>query len=145
MVTNQEKSALSPKQCTMSQVNHNDGKSTWTALWIASAPTLFSRSGPQQQLAVCRPQKNAPMKKWYRKLRQFWGQRQIVLQKRYQIVREALESVYHPRKRLCWWIKSNFAQKLFYQLSPGLIGWCVIYIYWRVYILAASYYSSKFC
>ena len=39
----------------------------------------------------------------------FWGQRQIVLQKRHWIVREALKSVYHPRRRLCWWIKSNFA------------------------------------
>ena len=29
----------------MSQVSHNDGKTTWIALWIASAPTLFSRSG----------------------------------------------------------------------------------------------------
>ena len=29
--------------------------------------------------------------------------------KRHQIVREALESVYQPRRRLCGWIKSNFA------------------------------------
>ena len=26
--TNEEKSALSPKQCTVSQGNHNDGKTT---------------------------------------------------------------------------------------------------------------------
>ena len=29
--------------------------------------------------------------------------------KRHQIVREMLESVYDPRRRLCWWIKSNFS------------------------------------
>ena len=29
--------------------------------------------------------------------------------KRHWVVREALESVYHPRRRLYWWIKSNFA------------------------------------
>ena len=29
--------------------------------------------------------------------------------KKDRIVREVLESVYHPRRRLCWWIKSNFA------------------------------------
>ena len=38
----------------------------------------------------------------------FWGQRQTVLQKRHQIVREALELVYHLWRRLCWWIKLNF-------------------------------------
>ena len=93
------KSALLPRQCTVSQVDHNDGKTTWTALWIASAPTLFSRPGPQWLLAVCRPQKNAtgerdlaPTKKWYRKLRRILKLRQIVLQKRHCIVREVLES-----------------------------------------------------
>ena len=59
IATNEEKSALSPRQCTMSQVDRNDGKITWLALQIASTSTLFSRSGPQWQLAVCRPQKNA--------------------------------------------------------------------------------------
>ena len=63
-------------------------KTTWIALWIASTPTLLSRSGPQQLLAVCRPQKNAPGKEiwlqWRSDIRNrdvFWGQRQIVLQK----------------------------------------------------------------
>ena len=67
-------------------------------------------------LAVYRPQKNAPGKEiwlqWRSDIRKwgvFWGQRQIVQQKRHWIVREALESVYHPKKRLCWWIKLNFA------------------------------------
>ena len=51
--TNQErKGNLSPRQCTMSQVDHNNDKITWIALWIASAPTLFSRSGPQWILSV---------------------------------------------------------------------------------------------
>ena len=58
----EEKSALSPRQCTMSQVSCNDSKITWIALRIASAPTLFYRSGPQQLQAVCRAQKNAPGK-----------------------------------------------------------------------------------
>ena len=39
----------------------------------------------------------------------FWGQKQTVLQERHRIGREALESEYQPRTRLCWWIKSNFA------------------------------------
>ena len=56
----------------------------------------------------------------------FRGQKQIVQQKRHRIVREALESVYHPRRRLCWWIKLNFAKKLlFYLLGLWLIEWCV--------------------
>ena len=108
--------ALSPRQCTMSRVDHNDSKTTWIALQIAFAPTLFSRSGPQRLLAVFRPQKNAPGKEIWLQWRSdienwdtFWDQRQIVLQKRHQIVWEALELVYHPRTRLCWWIKSNFA------------------------------------
>ena len=117
MATNEEeKSTLSPRQCTMSQVDRDDGKTTWIALRIASTPTLFSWSSPQQLPAVCRPQKNAPEKKMWLQWRSdignwgvFWGQRQIVLQKSHQIVREALESVYHPRRRLCWRIKSNFA------------------------------------
>ena len=32
-----------------------------------------------------------------------------IKQKKHQIVREALESVYHPRRRLWRWIKLNFA------------------------------------
>ena len=84
----EEKSALSPRQCTMSQVNCNDSKTTWIALRIASAPTLFSRSVPQWLLAVFRPQKNAPGKEIWLQWRSefgnrdvFWGQRQIVLKK----------------------------------------------------------------
>ena len=46
----------------ISLVNHNNGKTIWITLQIASAPTLFSRSGPQQLLAICRLQKNAPGK-----------------------------------------------------------------------------------
>ena len=79
----------------------------WIALWMASTPALFSRFGPQRLLSFCRPLKNAPGKEiWFqwrsdiRKWGVFWDQRQIVLQKRHQIVRVALESVYHPRKRL---------------------------------------------
>ena len=119
MIPNEkEKSSLSPRQCTVSQVNRNDSKTTWIALQIASACTLFSRSGPQQQLAVCRPQKNVPSKEIWLQWRSdignwgvFWGQRQIVYQKEHWIVKEALESVYHPRRRLCGRIKSNFAMR----------------------------------
>ena len=99
MATNkEEKSALSPRQYTLSQVNRNDGKTTWIALWIASAPHphLYSPDlVPQQLLAVFRHQKNAPgkdlapMKKWYQKLRP----KTNCSTKRYRIVREALKSV----------------------------------------------------
>ena len=54
--------ALSPRQCNVSQVDRNTGKTTRIALRIASTPTLFFRSSPQQLWAVCRPQKNAPGK-----------------------------------------------------------------------------------
>ena len=106
----EEKSALS-----LSRVDRNDCKPTWIALRIASAPTLYSRSGPQRLLAAYRPQKNALGKEIWFPWRNdignchvFWGQRQIVLQKRHRVVWEALKSVYHPKRRLCWWIRSNF-------------------------------------
>ena len=38
-----KKSALSPRQCTVSQVDHNNGKTTWITLRTASGPTLLSR------------------------------------------------------------------------------------------------------
>ena len=105
-----KKSAFSLRSCTISQVDCNDGESTWTALQIASTPTLFFRSGPQWLLAVCRLQKNASEKEiWLQWISDignwgvFWGQRQIFLQKRHRNVREALESVYHSRKRLDEW------------------------------------------
>ena len=41
-----KKRALSLRQSTMSQVDYNDGKTTWIALRMASAPSLFFRSGP---------------------------------------------------------------------------------------------------
>ena len=70
------KSALSPRRCTVSQVVCNNDKTTWTALRIAFTPTLFSRSGPQWLLAVCRSQKNAPGKEiwlqWRSDIRN-WG------------------------------------------------------------------------
>ena len=84
----EEKSALSSRQITMSQVDRNDGKTTWTSLQIASATTLFSRSGPQRLLAVCRPQKNASGKEIWLQWSDignwvvFWDQRLIVLQKK---------------------------------------------------------------
>ena len=37
-----KKSALSQRQCTVSQVDHNDSKTTWIALQIASAPPPYS-------------------------------------------------------------------------------------------------------
>ena len=58
MATNEEeKSTLSPRLCTMPQVNHNDSKITLIALQIASVPTLFSRSGPQWLLDISKPQR----------------------------------------------------------------------------------------
>ena len=72
----------------MSQVDCNNGKTTWIALQIASTPTLFSRFGPQWLLAVCRPQKNAPEKEIWLQWRDignwgvFLGQKQIILQKK---------------------------------------------------------------
>ena len=134
-----EKNALSPRQCTMSQVDCNEGKTTW----IASAPTLFSRSGPQQLLAVCRPQKNAPkkdlapMKKWYQKLRHILRPKTFVLQKSHPIIREAMESVNYPRRRLYWWIKSNFAWKVLFLVRPGT--------YWVMCYISNIWFLNTFC
>ena len=97
------------RQCSMSQVDCNDSKTTWNALWISSTPNLFSRLEPEQLLAVCRPRKNVPGKELWLQWRTgienwgvYWGQKQIVHQKRHWTVREALKSVNHPRIRLCW-------------------------------------------
>ena len=65
MATNEEeKSPLSPRQCNVSQVDLNDSKTSWIALWIASTHTLFSRSGPQWLQVVCRPQKRLQGKRF---------------------------------------------------------------------------------
>ena len=74
---------------TVSQVDCNESKITCIALQITSAPTLFSRTGLQWLLAVCKPQKNAAGKEiglqWRSDIKNwgvFWGQRQITLYKK---------------------------------------------------------------
>ena len=111
------KSVLSPRQCT----DCNDGRTRWIAFQTASTPTLFSRSSPQRVLAVSRPQKMLQGKRFDLKKEvisetevYFETKDKLSNKKRHWIVREALESVYHHRKRLCWWIKSNFASKLLF-------------------------------
>ena len=148
------KSALSPRQCTVSQVDYYDGKTTWIALWIASTTTLFSRSGPQQLLAVSRPWKNAPRKEIWLQWRSdignwgiFWGQRQIILQKRHRIVREVLGSVYHPRRRLLM-NKVEFCLKVVVLLVRPRTYWVMCYYVKRhilfnaflLYFLQEEYY-----
>jgi hypothetical protein len=54
-----KKSAVSSRQCTVSQINQNDGEIAWNRLRNASSSTVFSRSGPQWLFSVCRPQQNA--------------------------------------------------------------------------------------
>jgi hypothetical protein len=41
-----KKSAISSRQCTVSQINENDGNIPWIGLQIGSPFTAFSRSGP---------------------------------------------------------------------------------------------------
>ena len=112
------------KSNAMSQVDRNDGKTTWIAFWIAATLTLSSRSDLQWLLAVCRFQKNAPEKEiWLqwsdiRNWSVFWDKRQIVLQKKDGIVREALESVYHPRRRLLM-NKVKFCLRVVSLVRPG--------------------------
>ena len=133
-----EKNALSPRQCTVLQVDHNDGKTTWIALWIASAPSpLFFRSDPQRLLAVYRPLKNAPGKEIWLQWRSdignwgiFWGLRQILLQKSHWIIREALESVYHSRRRLLM-NKVKFCLKIVLLFRPRTY-WVMFYA-WSIY------------
>ena len=79
-----KKRMLFYQDCVTSQ--SQQWQNTWIALRIASVPTLFSRSGPQQLVAVCRPQKNVRGKEIWLQWRSdignwgiFWGQRQIVL------------------------------------------------------------------
>ena len=61
----------------------------------------------------------APMEKWYRKLRR------ILRPKTNCSTKKASNCSRSVGRRLCWWIKSNFAKQLFYSLSLGLIEWWV--------------------
>ena len=45
-----KKSALSPRQCTVSQVDRNNGKIARIALWIASPSTVSSGSGSNEEV-----------------------------------------------------------------------------------------------
>ena len=99
-----------------SQVNRKNGKTTWISLWIASISTLFSKSGPQQLLTVCRPQKNAPWKEIWLQWRSdignwgvFWGKRQIALQKKGIKLLVKCWNQCITLEGDCWWIKLNFA------------------------------------
>ena len=87
-----KKKVLFHQDNALSQVDCNDGKTIWIALRTASASTLFSISDRQRLLAICRLQKNAPGKEIWLQWRSdignwgvFWGQRQIVLQKKASI------------------------------------------------------------
>nr|XP_040583488.1 protein GVQW3-like [Lepeophtheirus salmonis] len=63
----EEKDALSQKQCTVSQVNKNNPKIGRIGYRIDTAPTVFSRSGPQRLLALRRTQKDDPWEEiWLR-------------------------------------------------------------------------------
>ena len=112
----EEKSALSLKQCIVSQDVRNNNKIARIALRISSPSTVFSGSGSQRLLPARRPKSNAPGKEIWLEWRSdcrnwslFWGQRQIVPQKRHRNIREALEWMYHSWRRLYWWMKPNFA------------------------------------
>ena len=73
MATNEEEKVLFYQDNALSQVDCNDSKTTWIALWIASAPTLFFRSSSLRLLAVCRSQKNAPGKEIWLQWRNDYG------------------------------------------------------------------------
>ena len=77
---------------------------------------LPATTGCLQTSEECSRERNlAPMKKWYRKLRRILRPKTNRSTKRkHWIVREALESVYYPRRRLYWLIKLNFAKKLMF-------------------------------
>ena len=100
------KSALSPRQCTMSQFDRNNGKLHDLHFVLLKHPTYSPYLPPSD---YCITQKSAPGEEIRLQWRSdignwgvFCGQRQILQQKRHRIVREALESVHHPKRRLCW-------------------------------------------
>ena len=109
---------------------------------ITTTPTLFSRSGLQWLVAVCRPQKNAPGKEiwlqWRSDIRNwgvFWGQRKIILQKKHWIVREALESVYHLRRRLLMNKVKLWLKVVVLLVRPRTYSvMCYLFIYIYIYI-----------
>ena len=143
----EEKSTLLPRQCTVSQIYRNDSKTTWIALWIVSAPTLFSRSSSQQLLAVCRPRKNAPGKEVWLPWRSdignwdiFWCQRQIVLQKRHRIVRISVS----PLKETMLMNKIEFCPKVVLLVRPGTC-WVMCYIYKCVCVYIYIYIYIFIC
>ena len=49
----QKKKVLFHQDNAPCQLHENDGQVEWIKLWIASSPTIFSRSGPQRLLALC--------------------------------------------------------------------------------------------
>ena len=100
---------------------------------LPNSPYSPDLAPPQRLLAVCRPQKNAPEKEiwlqWRSDIRNwgvFWGQSQIIQQKRHQIVRETLESVYHPRRRLLM-NKVEFCLKVMVLLVRPGTYWVMCY------------------
>ena len=58
-VTFEEKNYFSWCQCTISHIEHCNGKKTWIGFRIVSASTGFSRPGPQRLLSLFKPQKMA--------------------------------------------------------------------------------------
>ena len=94
---------------------------------------LFSRCNSQWLLAVCRPQKNVSGKEIWLQWRSdignwgvFWGQRQIILQKRYWMIRETLESMCHARRRLLM-NKVKFCLKVVILLIRPRTYWVMCY------------------
>ena len=95
-------------------------------------PTLFFQIWPPSDYWLYADSKEcsrkrdlAPIKKWYQKLRHILSPKTNCSTKKHWLVREALESVYHPRRRLLM-NKVEFRLKIVILLvGPGLIEWCV--------------------
>ena len=97
------------------------GKTTWSVLQIASTPTLFSSSSSPNKYWLFADLKRMLQGKRFGSNEEVISETETYLEAKDKCsIKEALnclrsmESVYHPRRRLCWWIKSNLTKKLLF-------------------------------
>ena len=129
------KNALSARQRIVLQVDRNDAKPAMncTSNCFRTHPILQTWSpattGYLQTSKECSRERDLAPMKWHWKLKRILRPKTNRSTKWHRIVRETLESECHPRRRLCWWIKSNFAEKLFVLLVRPGTYWVMYYTF----------------
>ena len=106
-------------------------KRVWCLICFCTHPILqiwpTATTGCLQTSKECSREKDlAPMKKWFRKLRCILRPKTDCSTKKHWIVREALESEYHPRRGLLM-NKVEFCLKVVLLVRPGTY-WVMCYL-----------------